>query len=119
MLHFLRISVLLVCLLFHCFISLVKLVGVGFVGRPNFVPFAFAVAMPSVCLCFMLSRSFCATKESICRIRSAMNVPIRSLFRRVSSRGMSMMAMSAFFLLLLCAIGFGCLHSCVLGGRCF
>ena len=71
--------------------------GSGLGGRPKRTPFLFAAAIPSACRFRMFSRSFCATKESTCNTRSAMNVPSKSLSRRVSRRGMSSTQMSTFF----------------------
>ena len=50
-------------------------------------PFAFAAAIPSAWRLRMNPRSFCATKDRICRTKSAMKVPIRSLPCRLSSNG--------------------------------
>ena len=53
-----------------------------------------AAAIPSACRFFILSRSLCATKDSICNTRSAIKVPIKSLPLRVSSKGISITATS-------------------------
>ena len=55
------------------------------------------IDMPCACLFLMFSRSFCATKDSICNTRSAMNVPIKSFPFLVSSKGMSMTHISIPF----------------------
>ena len=41
-----------------------KLSGALITGLPNFIPFAFAAAIPSACRFRIFSRSFCATKDS-------------------------------------------------------
>ncbi len=55
-----------------------KLSGTTTSGLPNLTPFSIAAAMPSACLFRMFSRSFCATKESICKTRSANSTSFRA-----------------------------------------
>ena len=97
MLHFLKISVVLICRLSNCAISSAKLSGVGLIGLPNRTPFAFAAAIPSCCRCRMLSISDWDTNDRICKTMSLINVPIRSLCRRVSKSGKSITTMSMPF----------------------
>ena len=84
-----------ICLSSHSATTWGKSAGASKAGRPKRTPLALAAAMPCCCRSRILSRSFWAAKERICKTRSAIKVPMRSLPVRVSSRGMSMTQMSA------------------------
>ena len=63
-----------------------KLDGALITGLPNFIPLAFAAAMPYACRFRIFSRSFCATKDRTCKRIYTRNVPIKSLPRRVCNK---------------------------------